>query len=167
MADGNIMKMVYFSLCQSLLMYCVSAWGGLAKTFMLEVERAQRMILKICNFKPRLYPTSILYKECGVLTVRQLFILATVVKQHHHVVYPLEHLNGNIRRGYMVCKHFKGKTAFIKKFFVYQGGRLYNKFNKVCYIYPKTRRECKRVVSNWLIKLDYEATEDLLVSSAV
>lgn len=166
-ADSNVMKMVYVSLCQSLLMYCITTWGGAAKTFMLEAERAQRMILKICNFKPRLHPTSALYEECGVLTVRQLFILASVVKQHQLVEYPLHLGIVNSRREYMVCEHFMGRTSFINKFFIYQGGRLYNKINRFCHIHSKTKRECKKVVSCWLQKLNYENTEDLLVSFAV
>lgn len=67
-ADSKIIKMGF---CQSLLMYCKSTWGGTAKTFMIEAGRAQIMVLKICSFKCRIYPTTTLYEECRVLTVRQ------------------------------------------------------------------------------------------------
>lgn len=69
----------------------------------------------------------------GVLraTMRQLFKLASIVKQHHDVECPLRRESNNSRRDYMFCKHFK-KTACNKKIYMYKGCRHYNKANKLC-----------------------------------
>ena len=81
-ANQETIKMVYFALVQSILSYCVTTWGGAGKTRMLEMERAQRLILKVGFSKPRLFPTSTLYQEAKVLTVRQIYILLTILRQH-------------------------------------------------------------------------------------
>ncbi|XP_063837548.1 probable RNA-directed DNA polymerase from transposon BS isoform X1 [Ostrinia nubilalis] len=46
-ANTDVIKMVYYALCQSLLTYCITSWGGAPKSSMLHLERAQRAILKI------------------------------------------------------------------------------------------------------------------------
>ncbi|RVE47350.1 hypothetical protein evm_007949 [Chilo suppressalis] len=46
-AEDNVIKSVYYALCQSLLSYCITNWGGVPKTTLLKLERAQRVILKV------------------------------------------------------------------------------------------------------------------------
>ena len=40
-ADTSIIKSVYLALCQFLLYYCISSWGGAAKTHLLTRSREQ------------------------------------------------------------------------------------------------------------------------------
>lgn len=83
--DHKTNKIVYLALCQSIIMYGISAWGGANKSSIITIERAQRCILKIINFKHYRYPTTKLYKEFGVLNIRQLFIKNIVTRQKHLV----------------------------------------------------------------------------------
>ncbi|XP_059047711.1 uncharacterized protein LOC131843125 [Achroia grisella] len=69
---------VYHTVVQSLLMYCITAWGGASKTHMISIERAQRSVLKVMLGKPFRFPTYLLHQEAAVLTVRQLFRIITL-----------------------------------------------------------------------------------------
>lgn len=161
-ADKKLIKTVYIALCQSVLSYCVSSWGGSAKTFLLELERAQRLILKISQFKPRLYPTDVLFRESEVLSVRQLYILATIIRQHRQIHYSVDQTQSSSRRQYMVCPTSSVRTSYAHKFFRFQAGRLYNHANKALNIYPLNYVQCKKAVTTWLIGMNYEQTENLL-----
>jgi hypothetical protein len=44
------------------------------------VERAQRSLLKAIFKKPLRYPTTELYKECELLSMRKLYILLSLIK---------------------------------------------------------------------------------------
>lgn len=46
-ADKSVIKMPCLALCQSLLSFCISSWGGTENTHMLKLERAQRAVLKV------------------------------------------------------------------------------------------------------------------------
>ncbi|KAF9810699.1 hypothetical protein SFRURICE_021152 [Spodoptera frugiperda] len=81
------LNIIYFSLAQSVLGYCLVVWGGTHKTTMLRVERGQRAILKVLAKKPIRYPTKALYSLCQVLTVRQLFVLQAILRKHCQLAY--------------------------------------------------------------------------------
>lgn len=159
-ADKELIKTVYLALCQSQLSYCILKWGGATKCHFLKIERAQRAILKVSNFLPFYHPTIDLYKQTKVLTVRQLYILQTIVKKHSLILYEPEKLK-NIRRKDRVCDIKKANTSFSKRFFCHQSNYLYNKLNRVLSIYSLTRNKCKQKVKEWLQNLDYQTTEDL------
>lgn len=160
-ADTSIIKSVYLALCQSLLSYCITSWGGAARTLLLKLERAQRAILKVCSFLPMRYPTADLYKRCKVLTVRQLFILVTITKKHAELPYDPKTLLGK-RRNTAVCATTQYRTSLAHNFYGFLGSYLYNNMNKTLIIYPHSRIECKRKVISWLQGIDYNATERLL-----
>lgn len=67
-----------------------------------------------------------------------LLFISERSKGHLTSIFPYPWENGNSRSKYMVYKYFKGKTSFLKIFFIYQGGRLYNEINKMYHIYRKT-----------------------------
>lgn len=157
-ADADIMKMVYGALCQSILNYCITTWGGAAKTHLIQVERAQRAVLKVCCFKPRLYPTDKLYEFCEVPTVRQLFILQSVLKQHS-----LTQFQGVSNRRNPLIKAVHTKTAFGHRFFLFLGPFLYKKLNKILSLYHLNRYRLKITVLKWLLKQSYAKSENLLL----
>jgi len=72
------LKMVYFSLVESIISYGIIGWGGTAKTILKPLAILQKRILKIILGKPLTYPTELLYKEGGVLDVRKLFSKAAI-----------------------------------------------------------------------------------------
>ncbi|KAJ8727284.1 hypothetical protein PYW07_001403 [Mythimna separata] len=159
-ADYKLIKQVYLALCQSILTYCITSWGGAAKTILLPLERAQRAILKVATFRPFRFPTHELYTACNVLTVRQLFILNVVL--HQHSVLPFVPVPSDRRRKDSVCIKPQTKHAFAKRFYVFLGPFLYNRLNKVLSIYNVRYKECSKMLSEHLVILNYTDTEQLL-----
>lgn len=160
-ADSKLIKTVYYALCQSVLTYCISVWGGTAKSTILKLERAQRGILKVCMSLPYRHPTTELYEKCGVLTVRQLYILQTIIKQHSTLKYEPNIINSK-RRKDIVCTQKKFNCTFSHRFFCYQGCNLYNKINRILTYYSLPKQKLKIIVKEWLQKLSYTDTEKLV-----
>ncbi|KAJ0169311.1 hypothetical protein K1T71_015195 [Dendrolimus kikuchii] len=71
--DGNVSSDARIT-HGSILSYCITSWGGARKSHLIKLERAQRALLKVIKNKPFRYPTSDLYRECDILTVRQLLV---------------------------------------------------------------------------------------------
>lgn len=165
-ASKKLIKQVYLALCESLLTYGISCWGGAAKTHMLCVERAQRLILKVALNKPFRFPTRLLHETAGTFTVRQLYIYHTVIRQHSLVEYMAESqdsrhvLSATCMVGH-VCPSSKSRTFFLNRFLIFQGPRLYNITNKKLNIYHKCKFEIKKKMTDWLSQLDFEETENL------
>jgi hypothetical protein len=160
--NDKTLKNVYISLCQSLISYCVTIWGGAVKNTLIKLERAQRLILKICFLKPMLYPTLKLYSDCEVLTVRQIFVLNTILKQHKRTEYKKDQIVTRKRRQINACHVEYFQTSFADRFFIAQGPKLYNKCNVVLDLISKNIHECKKDVSKWLMTLSYQDTEALV-----
>lgn len=160
-ADFHLLKTVYYALCQSIIDYCITAWGGTVKTNLMAIERAQRAVLKVMLFKPKLYPTAQLYNDCQVLTVRQLFIARLITLQHSRTPYYPESLSHR-RRKDMVCQLMPVRLTYTKRFSNYLGPFLFNKLSKVKPLYKLPNFECKQIVTNYLLTLSYEETENLL-----
>ena len=159
-ADLETLRRVYFALVQSVLGYCIVVWGGACKTFMIRVERAQRSLLKVITFRPFIFPTAILYEKCGVLTVRQTYILQVVTKQH--VITPFVRNRKNKRTVPNVCIPLRCHTASARRQRVYLAIYLYNMLNKTLNINPHRAHEAKQKVKKWLQTQDYGKTENLL-----
>jgi hypothetical protein len=86
-ATKAMLKQIYISLAESILTYCIPVWGGATKTKFLELERAQRSLLKVIHTKPYRFPTTQLYMTADVLSVRKLYILNLILKTHKNTVY--------------------------------------------------------------------------------
>lgn len=158
-AEFNLLKSVYFALAQSILSYCITSWGGTCKTRMIELERAQRALLKVMTFKPFRYPTKDLYANCDVLTVRQLFIKETILDQHSKLVFSDE--IASARRKDKVCYLPPVKTSFAQRFQFFLGPSLYNKVNAIINIYPLNTKKCKEKLINWLKDQNYHDIEKM------
>lgn len=163
-ADLDTLKTTYFALCQSLIMYGVGIWGSAPKTTMLPLERAQRAVLKVITRKPYRHPTTLLYSDTKVLTVRQLFVLKTILRKHSQVVYdPNLNSNRRMQHRYKVCPILPHRTSLAKRNFKILSSKLYNKINKETNIYQCTKFLCKKRVQLYLTNLDYSQTENLLL----
>lgn len=159
-ADKETLKMVYYSLAQSVLTYCLSAWGGAFKTRFLKLERAQRAVLKVIYSKPIRFPTTDLYSVAKVLSVRQLYIREIVLRKHSSVPYIIQ----NSRRPNKIYNKIKANSAIARRHFDYLSILTYNKVNKILNIYPLTNRVCKSKLTDFLQNLTYDETE-LLIST--
>jgi hypothetical protein len=133
--------------------------GGAAKTRVLAVERAQRAALKVLYRKPFRYPTFQLYQEASVLTVRQFYILKTILRQHS--IPPT--LPDKNRRRKIIYPVLPCKTTFAKRQLPVASHRIYNKVDSKIEIGSLNRHNCKNKSKEWLLSLNYSDTEDLIV----
>lgn len=161
-ADYELIKQVYYALAQSLLEYCVTVWGGAPKTILKPLEIVQRAILKVSTFRPILFPTQLLYHSCGVLTVRQLYILKLILRQHSFTYYDKSFLSTKRRNDRICFYKQRPKHSYTQRFFFFLGPYLYNKLNKLLNIYPLNSNECKSKLTTFLKTLSYDETEQLL-----
>lgn len=165
-ADYKILRTTYFALCQSLLMYCVEAWGGAAKTHLLSLEKAQRAILKVSNFLPFRFPTIQLYRDTSLLSVRQLFLLRIIIKQHKLGPKDPHYNNSELlptkRRQDKVFDIPKCRTFFKHRFFCFIGGYIYNKISKNVELRSLNSHTLKKTISEYLRQISYIETENLL-----
>lgn len=159
-ATKELLIKVYTALAQSVMVYCIPIWGGSSKTKLLELERAQRTLLKVIHFKKYRFPTTELYKISDVLTARKLYILNCIVKLHKANGFDPQILRK--RRKDIVLPYQIVSTTFARQQYKRQSSYLYNKINKVLNIYPLNSYECKTSLSMWLKSLNYEDTERLL-----
>lgn len=160
-ADRNTIKTVYMALCESIIGYCITSWGGAAKTHLIEIERAQRAVLKVgAGFRFQ-FPTTQLFREWDVLSVRQYFLLQIILYKHSHLTYDRLLVKDKRRKG-SVCPALNFRTSLSHNFVCFLGPYIYNKANTMLSIYPLPRAKCKAVVVNWLKTLTYQETENLL-----
>lgn len=159
-ADRDILMLVYTALCQSIICYCITVWGSASKSFMITLERAQRSVIKVMFRKPFRYPTASLYSEYQILTVRQLYIMRASLEFHKSV--PKTPLTDAPSRRRKNCRIPKVNTAFAKRF----------RFFAYPFIYSRVSKECdlscllygvKVRIRKWLLTLDYDETERLLL----
>lgn len=79
LSKKNIM-ILYNSLVESILRYCIVAWGGAFNTTIKIVETTQNIILKIILKKERLFSTNKLYDESNILNVKLLFAYQCIMR---------------------------------------------------------------------------------------
>lgn len=161
-ATLDTLRTVYFALCQSLLIYCISCWGSAHKTTMITVERAQRSVLKVLLKKPRRHPTKALYEEIALLSVRKLYILKTFTVTHKNTINSTDFLDMIQKRVFRVplpCIN----TVFAKRFPPFVTAHIYNENTKQCDIKDQSMREAKLVALRWLTELSYSDAENLLM----
>lgn len=159
-ADLETLNLVYSALCLSVLAYCITAWGCATKSHFIRVERAQRAVLKVMYSKPIRFPTFQLYALASVLTVRQLFVLRTILRIHTKVPLP----DPMKRKTYRKCPVPRHRTAFASRQFRISSLIIYNKINKSLNILKCNKYEVKRKLTDWLLQQKYDDTENLLPS---
>lgn len=155
-APRDLINQIYISLGQSILNYCIYIWGGASKVKFLELERAQRSLLKVMYFKPYRFPTQELYNNSKLLSVRKLYLLNLILTKHKSMPYiPINKRRKDIVDSYSV------RTSFAQHQYKKQSVFIYNKVNKLLKIYPLLLIQCKKKVTEWLLTLNYDEVEDL------
>ena len=99
----------------------------------------------------------------GVLTVRQLFVLSTVLKQHGCSHLRITHYLKR-RRKDQVFTTPSTSLSFGQKHSTFLGPRVYNKINSILNVSEDSDYKCKTKVSKFLQDLSYQDTENLLLS---
>lgn len=138
--------------------YCIPVWGGAAKTKFIVVERAQRAVLKVMLGRPFRSPTTELYAECKVLTVRQLFVLRATLRKLNEIPLP----DPTKRKAKNVCLTVRHKTAFATRQFYVISTIVYKNICKTLQIAGLNYHQAKSTVQSWLQDQDYTRTEELL-----
>lgn len=157
-AKDSVKTLVYKTLCQSLLQYCIGVWGGAAVTHMEEVERAQKAVLKVMLGKPRRYPTEKLYEEASVLSVRKLFVMRVIAKNHHLSASQDLTLRKRHRDQLLPTVN----TVFASRLPKYVHLFTYNSVRRIINIENKSFAQCKNDIQNWLLSLSFLQTEKLV-----
>lgn len=155
----ELLKTTYKTLCQSVISYCITVWGGAYKTHMIGLERAQRSVLKVLLFKPYRFPTLDLYKDSGILSVRQIYLHNIIIYLHSRTPYVKTSIK---RRQDKICKIRNFWTKFTNTQNCFMASYLYNKINKILNFHPLNKINCKMKLRIWLLKLDYTETEKIL-----
>lgn len=162
-ADRKTVFNVYDALCKPILTYCITSWGGACTTHILPLERAQRAILKVATFKPYRFNTYELYNDCGVLTVRQLFIHSIITLQHKQRSTVAEFKNKKSRRKEIVFEVPLCNSKLAHRHALFLGPYIYNKANKIIVeLTSKNNSELRYTIKNWLKSLSPDDTAKFL-----
>lgn len=161
-ASTETLRAVYLALCQSMITYCLTSWGSASKTHMLQLERAQRSVLKTMLKKPLRYSTTEIYKDSKVLNVRQLFILKLALKVHQSVIASEDYENLLKRRVFKLSFPVVN-SCFAKRFSPFIDSLVYNKVNSHCDIKYCSVKEAKIKITSWLATLTYDLSEQLFI----
>ncbi|KAJ8726971.1 hypothetical protein PYW08_015368 [Mythimna loreyi] len=156
----NLLNEIYISLAQSVIVYCIPVWGGAAKTKFIILERGQRSLIKIMYFKKIRYSTEKLYELSGLLSVRKLYIIYTVLKKHKTLAYDPKIMSK--RRKDLIAQIPPTRTKFAAMQYQHRSARLYNRVNKQIFIYPNKLYDCKQKLTDWIKPFTYTDTESLL-----
>ncbi|KAL0810096.1 hypothetical protein ABMA28_010904 [Loxostege sticticalis] len=157
-ADGKTLKTVYLALCQSIINYCILAWGGAAQSSLINLERAQRGVLKVALFKPLLYPTAALYEEAEVLSVRKLFVVRVVAHTHKKTL-AMDGYEELLKKRVFKIPSVATKTSFSHRCGPFLFPYIYNKMVNLGDLKQCSVSEVKRLVTNMLLKWSYDKTE--------
>ncbi|KAG7313270.1 hypothetical protein JYU34_000374, partial [Plutella xylostella] len=122
----------------------------------------QRAVLKVMMSRPFRYSTRQLYLDSNLLTVRQLYVLKVVLRRHSSLSTEMVSRYSNSRTGKNIIPTTKHRTYFSGQNYFHQSARIYNKINKQLGIYSHNKHECKNIVTEFLLKLSYDDTENLL-----
>lgn len=124
----NTLKMVYYSLVESTLNYGLVVWGGACKTFLTAPFIAQKYIIKIMLFKDRRFSTELLFQECGLLTLEQLYIKSLIryMMKSPDFAKSIQH-NQNTRNA--CCRNVvlpQTRLSIVQRHICYLGPKIYN-----------------------------------------
>lgn len=160
--NTELQNKIYIALAQSVIIYCISVWGGAAKSYFIDLERAQRSLIKVMYCRPYRFPTEILYASSKLLSVRKLYVLHMVLR--YHKILPFSHAKLKKRRCDIVAPTYPARSNFASRQNVTQAPRVYNKVNRILNIYSMQLYECKKALTEWLFTLNYDAVEDILAT---
>lgn len=156
--DTSLLIQTYKALAECLITYCICSWGSAAKTHLIEVERAQRAVLKVLLNLPFDHPTHLVYEKAEVLSVRKMFVYQCIRKYHKHTV-PLLQPSGKRKDK---CPIPRVRSKFAQQRYSNIAPRLYNKLNLKYQTRYLSNYQIKRITKIWLGRFGYDDVEDLL-----
>lgn len=163
-ASEQVLRMVYCALCESILQYGIAAWGSAPKTVLLQLERAQRAVIKVMLLKPILFPTDTLYRESKLLSVRRLYVLKAAVKARE-IVINLPLYSQLLEKRVFRVPVPSYRSSLAKRSPDYMFRRIYNNICKILGVQNYQTTKFKVTVKGWLLLLSYQETETLLLAN--
>lgn len=149
-ADSSLMWSVYYALAHTVIDYGILAYGGACATTLSLAQPAQNSIIRVINKKPSRYHNEDLYREAGVLNIRQQYMYRLC--NYYHNNKHLHKLNTRVvTRSAHVGKLLVDatNTVFGQRFYYWLGPRLYNKIPAdVKSHLERNKRACKRWISS-------------------
>lgn len=157
--DNTFLIQTYKALAECVITYCICSWGSANKSHLLELERAQRAVLKVLFYLPFRHPSHLLYKKAEVLAVRKLYIYQCIRKYHRKTV-PL--LLPSARR-IDICPVPRVNSKFAQNHYSHVAPRIYNKLNLTYKTKHLSNYQIKQKIKLWLKDLTYADVEHLLL----
>lgn len=159
MAGLDLLREIYIALCQSLLGYCISVWGGCITSNLIKLERAQRSLLKVMTMKSFRYPTVCLFEDVKLLSVRRLYIFKLGCMGHTTAMKMFAVLS---KKRVFHLPFPKYKTAFACRFSPFRLPLIYNQLCKICNLKDLNKYQAKIAIHKELLNWDYQKTENFL-----
>lgn len=157
----NILRNIYYGLCQSILQYCIIIWGGATKSLFITLERAQRAVIKVALRRPYMYPTDLVYQDFQVLRVRQLYLLRATLKMYSTLANRSDYQDILRKRVFRIpLPPFTSELA--RRCTTYTVPNIYNKVTKICSPGDCLLKDLKIKLTQFLMTLSYLETESLL-----
>ena len=145
-----------------MLLYGNLGWGGTHKTTLDSLDKAQKLILKIIYHRHRLYPSSQLYSESGVLTVRQLYVKTTLIHFRQHFRQSNQRAHTYETRMRSAPLPPRMRKRFGQRHFIFLAPKFYNTLpldiqNQI------QASKFKKAIHRWILEIGIEGTELLLL----
>jgi len=122
-----ILKMIYNSLVESVLRYCIVVWGGLYDEHLQALDVTQKYIIKVMMRKPKRYSTNLLFTESKLFDIRVLYAYTAIVYLHKHELKHVDHRYSTRTRADMHLKRPFYRLTCCQRFIDFLGIILYNK----------------------------------------
>lgn len=145
------LTMIYLALVESILNYCITAWGGACKTTLQSIIITQKYILKIMLNKPKKFSSTILFKEAKVLQLNQIYLKAVFRilcknTQYLNVISHCKNTRSAMRRNVTIPK--ASKTKF-QRTLIYASPIIYNLLP--IELRNKPYNKVKTKIHNWIL----------------
>lgn len=76
----SVVRQIYMALCNSLLLYGITCWGGASRTGIQSVYIAQKITIKVAYSLPPTYPSIDIFKNTNILSIYKLYIKQILIK---------------------------------------------------------------------------------------
>lgn len=147
----KILKTIYLSLVESVINYGVVVWGNARKNIKSALNVAQKYLIKIMYFKNRRYSSELLFHECRLLTVDQIYLLAAIrfmLKTNYYKREITHELNTRNVARHNVIVPLVGSSA-TQRHLYFVGPKIYNLL-PTCFR-TKEYFQIKNKLKEWLI----------------
>jgi len=130
----SLLKTFYFALVQSIINYGLLCYGTATKSVVNKLVITQKLIIKILTHKPILYPTSQLFSETNICTVKQLFLIKLMKYLHSNPssVNPVSHLYATRCKVLSGVELVRANNRAAQRHFSFLAPKACNAFNVHC-----------------------------------